>query len=226
MRRDAALVSTALALCPLVAAVAPSEPPLERTRVLIDAERALGLFVEPAVHAWVAERPALMTAATLFYVWVHLPATIGALVWARLERPYAFPRARDTLLVTQLVTVAGYLTVPVAPPRMVPELGFADPLSAGAQELAHTVQSPYAAMPSGHVAFALVAAGVVFGLVRTPAIRAAALLYPTLVVAVIIVTANHLWLDAAGGIAAAALGWILARRIHRRGGARTRERWC
>jgi hypothetical protein len=136
-----------------------------------------------------------MTAATLFYVWAHLPATVGALVWARLERPHAFALARDTLLATQLVTVAGYLLVPVAPPRMVPELGFMDTLSSGAQELAHTVQSPYAAMPSGHVAFALVAAGIVFALV----------------LGVIVVTANHLWLDAVGGIAAAALGWGLAR---------------
>ena len=143
-----------------------------------DAERALGLFFEPQWHAWLAARPTLLTLAGLFYVWVHLPATIGALVWARLERPHAFPLARNTFLATQVITVVGYLAWPVAPPRMAPELGFSDTLAAvygtGGETLAHSVQSPYAAMPSGHVAFACVAAGTVFALVRSRALRAGA----------------------------------------------------
>jgi hypothetical protein len=214
VKRDAALITGALALCPLVAAFAPAQPPLERTRALVDAERALGIFVEPAVHGWVADRPALLTLAGLFYVWVHLPATIGALVWARLERPHAFQVARNTFLVTQAITVAGYLLVPVAPPRMLP--GFTDTLAAvygsGGERLAHSVQSPYAAMPSGHVAFAAVAAGMVFALVRASVLRIAAVGYVALVIAVIVATANHLWLDAVGGLAAAGLGHLTARR--------------
>ncbi len=61
-------------------------------------------------------------------------------------------------------------------------------------------------MPSGHVAFACVAAGTVFALVRSRALRAGAVLYVALVVAVIVATANHFWLDAAGGAAAALVG--------------------
>src|SRR5690242_9736675 len=127
MRRDAALICGALALCPLVAALAPDAPPLARTRALVEVERTLGVFVEPEVHGWVAARPLLLTLAGLFYVWVHLPATIGALVWARVERPHAFPAARDTFVATQVLTVAGYLLLPVAPPRMLP--GFTDTLA-------------------------------------------------------------------------------------------------
>jgi len=225
LARDAFLVLAALALCPVVALLAPDEAPLDRTRALADAERALGLFFEPAVHEWVAARPALLTAAGLFYVWVHLPATIGALVWARLERPRQFAFARNVFLATQVLTVIGYLAFPVAPPRMAPELGFTDTLSAvygsGGEALAHSVQSPYAAMPSGHVAFALVAAGTVFCLVRSRLLRVGAVLYVALVVAIIIATANHFWLDAVGGAAAAALGCLAVRgitiSIHRRG---------
>jgi hypothetical protein len=80
--------------------------------------------------------PALLAAAGLFYVWVHLSATIGALIWARLERPHAFARARDTFLATQMFTVAGYLVVPVAPPRMLP--GFTDTLAALAASASRT----------------------------------------------------------------------------------------
>jgi hypothetical protein len=215
LARDVVLVLAALALCPLVALAAPDEPPLERTRMLADAERALGLFFEPQWHAWLSARPTLLTLAGLFYVWVHLPATIGALVWARLERPHAFPLARNTFLATQVITVVGYLAWPVAPPRMAPELGFSDTLAAvygtGGETLAHSIQSPYAAMPSGHVAFACVAAGTVFALVRSRALRAGAVVYVALVVAVIVATANHFWLDAVGGALAAALGWLTVR---------------
>ena len=81
-------------------------------------------------------------------------------------------------LATQVVTVIGYLAWPVAPPRMAPELGFSDTLATvyggGGETLAHSVQSPYAAMPSGHVAFAVVAAGTVFALVRSRVLRAGA----------------------------------------------------
>src|SRR5205085_2674044 len=98
------------------------------------------VFVEPDVHGWVAAHPALLTLAGLFYVWVHVPATIGALIWARLERPRAFPTARNTFLATQVITVAGYLLFPVAPPRMLP--GFTDTLAAvygsGGERLAHS----------------------------------------------------------------------------------------
>ena len=106
----------------------------------------------------------------------------------------------------------GYVAWPVAPPRMAPELGFSDTLTtvygAGGETLAHSVQSPYAAMPSGHVAFACVAAGTVFALVRSRALRVGAVLYVALVVAVIVATANHFWLDAVGGALAALAGWL------------------
>ena len=166
--------------------------------------------MEPALHTWATERPTLLAAALVFYVWAHLPATIGALVWAWLERPRAFPVARNVFLVAQAVTVVGYLLAPTAPPRLVGELGFADTLQgfwgAGAAGAAHTVQSPYAAMPSGHVVFALVAGGVLVALARPLAVRVAGALYPVLVVAVTLVTANHFWLDAL----AAALVVLLA----------------
>jgi hypothetical protein len=136
----------------------------------------------------------------VFYVWVHLPATIGALVWAWLERPGAFPAARNVFVVAQALTVVGYLLAPTAPPRLVGDLGFADTLQgfwgAGAVGAAHTVQSPYAAIPSGHVVFALVAGGVVVALARPLAVRVLGAVYPVLVVTVTLVTANHFWLDA------------------------------
>lgn len=205
--RDFLPVAAALALCPLAAALAPADPAdaLARARVLIDAQRALGLAPEPALVAALEARSWLHAAAELFYVWAHLPALVGALVWAWLERPRAFGFLRDTFVAGQAATVAGYVLVPTAPPWML-ENGRAHPTD----DLVYVLQSPYAAMPSGHLVFALVAGGAVAWLVRNPLLRLAGAAYPVLVLAVVLATGNHVWLDAAGGVVVAGLGAALA----------------
>jgi hypothetical protein len=182
--------------------LAPDDPavPLARLDALVEFERGLGLYFEPHASSWVASRPALASVLGFLYLWGHLPATVGALVWARLERPGRFGVARDTFVATQLVVVLGYLAVPTAPPRM---------LSGGpeAASWAHYLQSQYAALPSGHVAFAVVVAGIVGS--QVGALRWVAPLYPLLVSAVVIGTDNHLWIDAVAGVAAAGAGFAL-----------------
>jgi hypothetical protein len=218
--RDAAPVLLALALCPLAALATPGRAgPLERMRDLIDVERALGLFVEPSLHAWVAARPHLLHALELSYVGVHLPVTLGVLVWVWIARPDAFPLARNTFAAAQTLSAVGYLVAPTAPPRMVAGLGYSAALGPGDHGIGRLVQSPYAAMPSAHTAFALVTAGIVFSLARSRAVRVIALLYPPAVLTEIMATGNHVWLDAVGGAAAAGIGFGFAlwHRGRRRG---------
>ena len=183
---------------------------IARARDLAAAERSLGVFVEPAVHGWAEGLPALMAVACVIYLLAHVPATAGALVWARLEHPRAFPWLRDVFVATQLLVLAGAMVAPTAPPSRLPEEGFADATGAfwgGATTGgAHVLQSPFAAMPSGHVAFALIAGGAVAVLARRRWIRALGALYPVLVVAITVMTANHFLLDAAGAVVAVAAG--------------------
>ncbi|MEA2134065.1 MAG: hypothetical protein QOC68_1974 [Solirubrobacteraceae bacterium] len=205
-------VLLALALDPLAGAVAPGPSgPLERMRDLIDSERALGLFVEPSVHAWAAARPLLLHALELTYVGAHVPLTLVALAWVCIARRQAFPLARDTFVATQTLCAISYLVAPTAPPRMVPDLGYSAAPGPGDHGLGRLVQSPYAAMPSAHMAFALVTAGIVVWLARSRVVRVAALAYPPAVLMEILATGNHLWLDAVGGAVAAATGLGLAR---------------
>ena len=161
------------------------------------------------------ERPALLTVAGAFYVWVHVPAMLGALAWVWLKRRRSFPFARDSFVLSQAVIVAGYLAAPTAPPRLLEGLGFRDTLAQlwgpDAASVAHSVQSPYAAMPSGHVAFALIVAACVGGGGASRALRLIAPAYPALVLVVVLATANHFWLDAVGGALATVAGLILAR---------------
>ena len=214
--REAMPVLIALALSPLVAATAPTaERPLARMRRLIALERSLGLFFEPTVHAWCNARPRLMRALRFAYVGAHMPVALGTIAWAWRRHPDAFPVARDTFAVTQALAITGYLLTPTAPPRMIAGLGYDDRPGPGDSGFGRSVQSPYAAMPSAHTAFALVAAGTIWTLATSPRARMAALLYPPAVVLEIIATGDHLWIDAVGGLATAAMGAAVARVAHR-----------
>jgi PAP2 superfamily protein len=224
--RDAAPVAFVLALCPLVAAMAPAPAgPVGRAIRVVAVERSLHMFFEPTVHAWVAARPALLKAADLGYATIHLPVTLGVLAWVWVSRPMAFRLTRNTFVVAQTLLVAGYVLVPTAPPRLVPSLGFGASIGAGSPGLDRVAMSPYAAMPSGHAAFAVIAAATVVCLARGRLVRLIAALYPLAVLLETIATGNHFWIDAAIGAAVAAMAFRLARTIDHRGGRAWIGRW-
>ncbi len=210
--RDALPVLAVFAACPVVALLAPHDPTvaLARGRELVHLERSLGVLLEPAANRWAAAHGLLFAVLTWAYLLVHVPATVGALVWTWLERRSAFARGCLALVLCQALVVAGYLVAPTAPPHMLGELGMRTGLGASDGEragLAGLLQSPYAAVPSGHVAFAVVAAWVVASAARPLAVRLLAVLYPVVVVVVVVLTGNHLLADVALG-AGAALGAV------------------
>jgi hypothetical protein len=211
-------VLLALGLCPVAALLIGTDPaePVGRAEALAGAEAALGLHVEPAAHAWLdAHNPLLMTLAGVVYVIAHVAVTGWALIWTWCLRRDAFPLVRDTLVVTQVLIVAIAVAMPTAPPRLVPGMGIGDEVAATwggtAAGLAHAFQSPFAAMPSGHVAFALVAGGAFAALGDRAWLRAFGRLHPPLVLALVVVTGNHLWLDAAAALAVVAVAFAIAR---------------
>ena len=116
---------------------------------------------------------------------------------------------------------------PVARARALIELeralGAVGGLGGGVLESGHVLQSPYAALPSGHVAFALVA-GAAFACWGDRAwLRALGYAYPPLVVAVTVVTGNHLLVDAVAAVAVAAVARGLAAGWPQRAVGRARQ---
>src|SRR5262249_1493254 len=108
-----------------------------------------------------------------------------------------------------------YVLYPTAPPRFMPEWGFTDTVTdffgQGASHSASVLYNPYAAMPSMHVAFALMIGVTGVRLVKWRVGRAFWALYPFFITFVVIVTANHFWLDAAvGAMVAAASAYTAA----------------
>jgi hypothetical protein len=216
--RQWTIVLAALALCPIAALLIGDDPagPVERARVLMDAERAIGVDIEPAVHAWTLGHAWLMDAASVFYIVAHIGVAGWALVWTWCIRRDRFRIVRDAFLWTQGLLVVVYVAVPTAPPRLVPGGGFTDTLSGlwgrEAADSAHLLQSPFAAVPSGHVAFAIIAGVTFTRLGDITWLRAVGWLYPPLMVAVTVATGNHLLVDAAASVLVVAVALVLARR--------------
>jgi hypothetical protein len=205
--REAAVVAGAMALCPLAALVIGDDPaaPARRAHALAGAERDLGLHVEPAVVGWASAHPALLSAATAFYLLAHVPVTGWALIWTWCLRRDAFARVRTIFVGTQVSLAVLYVLVPTLPPRLAGGVAGAASTpgwAAGVTASSHVVQSPFAAMPSGHVAFALVAGGTFALLGDRRWLRAFGWAYPVVVVTVTILTGHHLLVDA---VAAASL---------------------
>ena len=76
--------------------------------------------------------------------------------------------------------------------------------------------NPYAAIPSMHVAFALMIAIPAFKVVRNRSCATSGCSIPCIMALVVMVTGNHFWIDAALGavtaaMSAAASSWALAR---------------
>jgi hypothetical protein len=219
--RDFAPVAASFALCPLVALTdgSAATPALDHARELADAERSIGVFAEPALHSWASGHETLMAVAGVAYVTLHVPVLIAALAWVYLAHARAFAPLRMLFLAAQGLTAAGWLLVPTAPPRLLGDPAFSDTLSgqwgASTAQGVAWLQSPYAAMPSGHVVFALIAGGAVLLIARHRAARVAGALYPVAVVLLTVITANHFWLDAVGAMAVVAAAGTVAFAVHR-----------
>ncbi len=126
------------------------------------------------------------------------------LVWLFVRHRDRYPRARNMIAIVTGACLAIQL-VPVAPPRMLEGLGIVDtPLlyhQSVYDALGRGLAYQLSAMPSVHVAWAVMIAMVVIG-VSSSRWRWLVLLDPALTVVAVVATGNHFWLD---GIVAVAL---------------------
>ena len=159
--------------------------------------------------------------------------TTTFLIWLYIARNHAYYFVRNMFLVAMGLALVGYVAYPTAPPRFLPEWGFSDSVAEfvgeKADQSANVLYNPFAAVPSMHVAFALMIAVPAIILVKHRVLKVLWAFYPLVVTFVVMVTANHFWLDAAlGALVAAASAYAAsaafartakASLAHRRGKA-------
>jgi hypothetical protein len=197
----------------------------QHARDLIHIEETLHLFVEPSVQAWASGSVLLMDISSWLYVNAQTTVTVGALVYLYLRHNRSFYFVRNMLVIAMAIALVGYVVFPTAPPRFLPEWGFVDSVSAftgvhvetihGSSGTATALTNIYAAVPSMHVAFALLIGWPLARLVRWRVVRVLWLLYPLLMAFVIIATANHFIIDAVLGALTAGVSAYGARWLAR-----------
>ena len=189
-------------------------------RELIGLERALGLFIEPAVHAWGEGTDWLIDGASWAYVNSHFTVTTVTLAFIYLRRNASFYFIRNMFMVAMGIALVLYAAYPTAPPRFMPEWGFSDSVAkftglTAEGSSADALYNPFAAVPSMHVAFALMLAVPMASMTRRRWLKALWLTYPMLVSFVVVVTANHWWFDAFTGALTAAVAAFAALLVAR-----------
>lgn len=149
-------------------------------------------------HRWIIE------ALNGYYAIVHVPAVGVLLVWMYFRHRERYGWARNTLV----LLTAGCLSlqsIPVAPPRFRPDLGYVDTAIAYGQSVygkgGSGISNQLSAMPSIHVGWALLVAVAAIAASRSRW-RWLVLAHPVLTVIAVVATANHWWLD---GLVAAAI---------------------
>ena len=185
-------------------------------------ERAIGIFNEVALQRLVLHHETLIDWLDRYYATVHFPLTVVVVIWAYVRhRGSTYRGLRFLLISVTLVALACHVTFPLAPPRMLPHLGFVDTLAVYGPDLyssgaARSTANQFAAMPSLHFGWAVI---VAWSIVHTCTSRwrHLAWLHPAVTLLAITATANHYWLDSIIALAMVLTAWVVWRRIDRAG---------
>jgi hypothetical protein len=203
---------------------AGAEHAFNNAKHIIHVQRVLGLYHEETIQDWALHFKPLIIAANYFYGSLHFVVTIAAGIYLFRKFSDDYPRYRNTLAVATLLALIGFKLFPLMPPRLLPDsYGFVDTLAryptfwsfnSGAVS---KISNQYAAMPSVHICWSTWCALVFAPRVKHRWAKVLAIAYPFFTLMVIVITANHYILDAAGGLVVLGIGWVVAARFTRAG---------
>jgi hypothetical protein len=207
-------------------AVTKTAGAIERAHSLYDFEQAIHLPSELTLQNALLHHGAVMRFLNVYYGGAHVPAMGIVLVWLFVVHRERYGRIRWVLA----LTIAGCLaiqTIPVAPPRFLPELGFVDAglmyhlsvYGAGGSGISNEL----AAMPSLHVGWAVLVA-IAAVAVGTSRWRWLVVAHPVLTVVAVVATANHWWLDGVVAVMVMGIAYLVVRLLEA-AWARLRAAW-
>lgn len=177
-----------------------------------DHERAWHFPNEVALQRPIIGHSLFVQACNIYYATIHFGMLLAVLLWLYIRHRDAYRRTRTLIVLTTTACLLVGL-VPVAPPRLI-HVGMVDTAAAYGQSVYAVTgrlgADQYSAMPSVHVAWAFLVAVAVIGATRSQW-RWLILLHTAATLYVVVVTANHYWLD--GVVAVGLLGISLAIQV-------------
>jgi hypothetical protein len=205
-----------------------TESAFNHAKQLMGWQSTLGINHELVINEWALHFKPLVVTANYFYGSMHFVVTIGVGIYLFTKWPNDYPRWRNTIGIATAIALIGFRFWPLMPPRLLDTMpgadyGFVDTLAkyptlwtfnSGAMK---NISNQYAAMPSVHCAWALWCACALVPRVRHLWAKVLAALYPVMTVSVIVITANHFFLDAVGGFIILGIGYVVSRLITRAG---------
>jgi hypothetical protein len=202
---------------------APSTTALRHAHDVIRIEKDLLIFHEHQIqHFFIAHFPTLFFQFwNLWYGSAHFVVTAGVVIWLFRRHPERYQYWRNTLAIVTALALVGFALFPLMPPRLLPfnQYGFVDTLAryggswsfdSGAM---NKVSNQFAAMPSLHIGWSSYCCAAVYPSCKKVWTKVVAFAYPVVTLFCIVVTANHYFLDAAGGLFILALGSQLSRGL-------------
>lgn len=178
-------------------------------------EKFLHIDIEHWVNHAVAQIPWLKSFFNFYYESFHFIVPLSVLAILYVRRPAQYRWARSALGFATVLALIGFWFYPLAPPRLMPSLGFIDTLH-GVQDFSKpdygtltALTNQYAAMPSLHFGWSLWCGLVIAILAPKWWMKAIALLHPLFTISAIIATGNHWVLDAVGGATVVGAGFGL-----------------
>jgi diacylglycerol O-acyltransferase / wax synthase len=189
---------------------------VDNSRWLFELERSLHIDIELALNQWLVPRGALRVVANYEYAITYIVSSLVLLVWLYRRRPSTYRWARRSFILMNVVSLICFVVYPVAPPRMLADLGYIDTVvfdrtwgSWGSPLVEHANQ--LAAMPSLHIGWALWVSLILATIASGWLTQAASGLHVLVTLLVIMATANHYLIDAAGGVLVAVAAVALTR---------------
>lgn len=187
----------------------------ERALWIVDVQRGMFLPSELTIQQMVLPFPPLVWALNAYYAGLHLTSMTAFLIWIWWRHRAYYVLACATVAGTTLICVT-LQNISVAPPRLLPELGYVDT----AMEYGQSVYGPpgtgiagqLAAMPSIHVAWAGIIAAFAVA-VSTSRWRWLVAAHFVVTFFAVVATANHWWLDGVVGLGIAGLVFAVARLV-------------
>jgi hypothetical protein len=173
----------------------------DNAREVVGLERAVGLLLEPDLQLWLLEEaPRVVVLLNWYYILGYWPVILSTSAFLYVRNRQMYRRYRTTALIAFGVSLALYVIYPLAPPRMLPMLGFVDTIAMLGPAEYHAVgdallYNPFAAMPSLHFGLSALMS---FVYIRHGGIiwKSAGVGYLLVMLAAIVVTGNHYFLDA------------------------------